>query len=156
MWQAKQNGQLLEKDLDGVPLRVWGGIEEQRGSAMDAAVADLTTQRGQDMLATLQNRTGFWGDVKPFDIILIPGGTNAAGFAGTVSMPGSDFILVGTNTIGSYDSRILPGEEFGWERVIAHEFGHSILGIQDEWVNVVANENLIMQQLGDPNKRIAY
>jgi hypothetical protein len=158
MWMAKQNGQVSTSDIGGVPVNVYGGTEAARDAAFNATDRILMdTDQGNWMLGKLQaNTEGSWYCLgmcnetpKPFNIILSSTG-------GSYGISGSDFVVVGLSQVGMQNDAILPGGTFDYERIIAHELGHSVVGITNEWANVQAIENPIMRQLGDPSTRVQY
>jgi hypothetical protein len=145
-------------DIGGVPVNVYGGTEAARDAALNATDSILMdTDQGRWMLGKLRADTeGAWyclglcGETpKPFNIILSETG-------GSYGIAGGNFVVVGLNQVGMQDYTILPGGTFGYERIIAHELGHSVVGITNEWADVQAIENPIMRQLGDPYTRIQY
>jgi hypothetical protein len=71
--------------------------------------------------------------VKSFDIILAPSG-------GSFGFVNDDYIVVALSQVGLRDEDVLPGGVFGYSRIIAHEFGHAILGYEKEWGNVAKRE----------------
>jgi hypothetical protein len=138
-------------------VNAYGGTAENRAEALDSARGILTrTDRGKVMLETLQSRTErqwycAWlcKTTKPFDIVLTNTGGSYANF-------NDDYIMLSLRQVGMRNEQILPGGSFTYTRIEAHEFGHAILGSQNEWANVQLNENPIMRQLGDPYTRTGY
>jgi len=167
IWKDKHAGLVSSTTVDGIPVVAYGGSEQERTDALNAANDVLTkTDRGKSMAEALKHRveTHWVGKdtIKPLELILVHGSS------GLYSEPGKNFIWmpIGTGTngqVGGAYPSATPGGTISYSRAIAHELGHAAIGILDlnfrtmSWMqNVDMNETPAMHQLGDYNDRVSY
>jgi hypothetical protein len=151
---AEDSGQINDKTIGAVPIRVYAGDASQRSMVMDAIEAIFTaTDQGGSMRSALEVRRAS-GAVKTLEIVVINSGRT---FTNRI---GGQIIAIDTEDVGSSYTSLNPGATYSWARILAHELGHAAMGAKDngpgKMNNVNANENVVMRQLGDKNDRTEY
>lgn len=161
---AIRNGDIERGQIGKLPVEIYGGTLTERQKVLSALMTDLTkTQQGQSMLSAMEARTSWTlagRVVQPLQVILTNHG-------GSYTYLGSNIITIDTHqvTTGSYATSSGTAR-WTYQRVLAHEMGHAAMGVSDAYLsgygannqmaNVIANENRLMNQLGDFNDRIRY
>jgi hypothetical protein len=146
--------------VGNLTITVTGGTAAQR----DAVIANLAkiftqTDQGNDALTALSGRTDKNGNPRPLECRLLEGG-GSNGRDGILTIdtqqidnPDSKYVTYGDNEVTR-----------SMTRIIAHELGHVVTGLDDFRgfqyrfnMNIVDTwENPIMRQLGDANNRMQY
>ncbi|MDP5211333.1 M91 family zinc metallopeptidase, partial [Microbulbifer sp. 2205BS26-8] len=125
------------------------GDTEASRARIQSELGDIfSTTRGGEMLANLEDRRSFWFFKKDFVVDLTV--TNNA-----YAYPGGDAIYVDPNfhpEIQTTDGPMAATTR----RIMAHELGHAVFSTPDDGLyrmnNIIRNENLIMNALGQPSR----
>ena len=129
-----------------------GGTEEVRDQAMEALNQDLGTERGAEMVKQFLGRVDANGYVEPVTAYL-----DSKGDLGTFSARNGNQMVLSTQDLNSTYAGRLGAGSFDYDRIFAHELGHMAFGVRGiGTLNIDANENVIMNQLGYPNDRLYY
>jgi hypothetical protein len=139
------------------PVSVTGGTPTQRAQYESTVTAVLSTPRGQQLQEQIVGPWYWHGN--PQSIQIIPGVECGACAIFDQNLIGT---LTSTNTV-QVDPNFHPIIQTtagpvvaGDARIIAHELGHSVTGIQDtgpgQMDNVIQNENPIVKALGLPER----
>ena len=156
---AADRGEVLKGKVDGIPVGVFGGTPEYREKALAAFKRDLTDggDVAKQMKANLRPRfVGKDAEAKAFEIVLM---TDIQSH----SIPWSNRMVIDTWELDdTYTAKGGKQVKFTWERIVAHELGHSALGYSDWRISSMENvnkaENPIMRALEGKNAidRVEY